>query len=582
MEGAYVMPEFDLVVRSGTVIDGSGGPAARADVAVSGGIIVKVGEIRGRGRRELDADGAIVAPGFVDIHTHYDGQAVWDDRLQPSSWHGVTTVVSGNCGVGFAPVRTEHRDQLIDLMEGVEDIPGTALHEGLSWEWTSFSEYLDVLEMRPRDIDLATQVPHAPLRFFAMGSRAVAFEQATESEIAFMSQLAKEAIQAGALGFSTSSAPAHQTKSGEHTPTYGSGTDELVAIATAIGSTGTGVLQYVTDFPDVTTDFGVMRRMVAASGRPLSVSVVQDRSKPQGYQEVLNQLTAANADGLCIRGQVASRAIGMLLGLECTLNPFMMNPVWLSLADLPVAEQAMRMADPRVRQAILAAQTTEKNAHLTGGLRIDRYDSMYILADPPDYEPDTSTSLAEQAAKSRRTAEEVAYDAMIADQGRGLIYQAFSNYADGSLDAVREMLVHEHTLPGLSDGGAHVGSICDASYPTMLLQHWVRDRSSGKLDLPFVIRRQARDTARAVGLLDRGELRPGYKADLNVIDMAALRMHRPRMTHDLPTGGRRLLQRADGYRHTVVNGIETYRDGEATGELPGTVIRGARAPSGPA
>jgi N-acyl-D-aspartate/D-glutamate deacylase len=570
------MPEFDLVVRSGTVIDGSGGPPVSADVGISAGIIVEVGKVRSRGRRELDADGAIVAPGFVDIHTHYDGQAVWDSRLQPSSWHGVTTVVSGNCGVGFAPVRAEHRDQLIDLMEGVEDIPGTALHEGLSWEWASFSEYLDVLEKRPRDIDLAAQVPHAPLRFFAMGSRAAAFEQATESEIALMAGLAKAAIQAGALGFSTSCAPAHQTKSGEHTPTYGAGTQELVAIAAAVGSTGTGVLQYVTDFPDVPADFAVMRRMVAASGRPLSVSVVQDRSKPDGYHEVLNQLTAANAASLRIRGQVASRAIGMLLGLECTLHPFMMNPVWLSLASLPVAEQAMRMAAPEVRQAMLAAQTTEKNPHLTGGLRIDRYDSMYVLTDPPDYEPDVSTSLAELARKNRCTAEEVAYDAMTAHHGHGLIYQAFSNYADGSLDAVREMLVHEHTLPGLSDGGAHVGSICDASFPTMLLQHWVRDRSSGKLDLPFVIQRQARDTARAVGLLDRGELRPGFKADLNVIDMTVLRMHRPHMSYDLPTGGRRLLQRADGYRHTVVGGVETYRDGEATGELPGTVIRGPR------
>jgi N-acyl-D-aspartate/D-glutamate deacylase len=573
-ESDQLMDEFDLVVRAGTVIDGSGGPPVRADVAINGGIIVAVGDVRGHGRRELDADGAIVAPGFVDIHTHYDGQAIWDSYLQPSSWHGVTTVVTGNCGVGFAPARSEHQDKLIELMEGVEDIPGTVLHEGLSWEWNSFEEYLQALERRARDVDIATQVPHAPLRHYVMGDRALAFEQATDDEIATMARVAKEAIRAGALGFSTDRSPVHRTKAGEHTPTYGSSVEELLAIVTAIGSTGTGVLQYVTDFPDLDEQFALMRHLVRASGRPLSVSIVQERDRPERYHQVLDHLTAANDDGLCIRGQVASRAIGLILGLECTLHPFMMNPVWRSISHLPVEEQAMAMATPDMRAAILAAQTQEADPNLIGGVRIARYDSMYKMSDPPDYEPNPDCSIAALAAKTGRSPEDIAYDAIIDDDGHGLIYQPFNNYGSGSLDAVREMLMHEHTLPGLGDGGAHVGALCDSSFTTFQLQYWVRDRARERLDLPFVIQRQARDTAWAVGLRDRGLLQPGYKADLNVIDMTALRLHKPRMAYDLPTGGRRMMQRADGYRHTVVSGVETYRNGEPTSALPGAVVRG--------
>jgi N-acyl-D-aspartate/D-glutamate deacylase len=570
------MPEFDLVVRSGTVVDGSGAEPRTADVAVADGVIVEVGQVGGRGRREIDADGAVVAPGFVDIHTHYDGQAVWDSRLQPSSWHGVTTVVMGNCGVGFAPVAPHHRDMLIELMEGVEDIPGTALHEGLSWEWETFREYLDVLERRPRDLDVATQVPHAALRFEAMGSRAAALEPATEDEIEHMARLASDAVEAGALGFTTSRSINHKTKSGTVTPVYGTETRELTEIAAAVGRTGTGVLQLITDYPDLDDDFALLRSMSAASGRPLSVSLVQFNDRPELYREVLDRIAAANRAGYHIRAQVAARSMGMLLGLQCTLHPFITNPVWRSLSHLPVSEQAARMAKPEVKAAVIAAQTDEKLPNIPGGMRFDRLHILYELADEPDYEPTARDTIQARAQRAGVPALEFVYDLMIRQEGRTIFYQPFTNYAHGSLDAVREMLTHPYTIPGLSDGGAHVGAICDGSFTTTLLQHWVRDRDHDRLDLPFVVQRQARDTARAVGLLDRGELAPGFKADLNVIDMDVLTLHSPTMSFDLPAGGRRFLQRAEGYRHTIVSGVETYQDGAATSSLPGRIVRGAQ------
>jgi N-acyl-D-aspartate/D-glutamate deacylase len=567
------MAAHDLVVRGGTVIDGDGGPPRTADVAVDGARIVEVGRVSGTGRREVDADGAVVAPGFVDIHTHYDGQATWESRLQPSSWHGVTTVLMGNCGVGFAPARPEHHDRLIELMEGVEDIPGIALHEGLAWNWRSFDEYLDALEARPHDVDLATQVPHAALRVYAMGERAAAHEEATAEEIGRMAALAKAAVEAGALGFSTSRTLNHRSIDGELTPSYAAGADELAAIAAAIGTTGAGVLQVVSDFPEPVEEFALLRRMVAESGRPLSVSLVQFPQDADRHRQVLGMLERAWADGLPIRAQVAARPVGMLLGLANTLNPFMTNPVWRRLADLTAQEQAARMSEPAVREQILAAQTREKDRGRLGGTMIHRYELMYELTDPPNYEPSPADSIAARAARTGQDPVELAYDILA---GGGMLYLTALNYLAGNLDDVHEMLVHPHTLPGLSDGGAHVGTICDGSFPTTLIQHWTRDRAGAKLELPFVVQRQARDTARAVGLHDRGVLRPGYRADLNVIDVDHLRLHRPEMRYDLPAGGRRLVQRADGYRHTFVAGQQTYADGEPTEALPGRLIRGPR------
>jgi len=566
------MPEYDLVIRSGVIVDGNGGAPATGDIAVSDGIIREVGRVAGSGRQEIAADGAVVAPGFVDIHTHYDAQATWDQRLAPSSWHGVTTVVMGNCGVGFAPVSPQDHERLVELMEGVEDIPGVVMTEGLSWDWASFPDYLDALGRRRYDIDVAAQVPHAALRVHAMGARASAHAVATEDDIAAMATLVKQAVAAGAIGFSTSRSLNHKSVSGELTPSYDASVRELTEIARAMGTTGKGVLQLVTDYPDVDADIDLMRRMTTASGRPLSVTLTHKNTEPDRYLRILDAISAANRDGLVIRGQVPVRGIGLLLGLHCTLNPFVANPVYQEVAALPVASRSARMADPELRSRILAAQTAAMGADVVGGALIQQWHLMYQLTDPPNYEPPADQSIAAVAARTGRSPADVAYDWLLEDNGNAMIYLPGSGYP-GSLDIVRELLVHEHTVPALSDGGAHVGTICDASFPTTLLQHWVRDRSHDRLDLAFAVSRQARDTATAVGLTDRGRLVPGLRADINVIDLPALRVHRPEMIHDLPAGGKRLMQRADGYRHTFVAGVETYRDGEPTGALPGRLVR---------
>jgi N-acyl-D-aspartate/D-glutamate deacylase len=575
------MAEHDLVIRGGVVVDGTGSSRRSADVAVSDGRITEVGKVSGRGHQEIEADGAIVAPGFVDIHTHYDGQATWDQRLQPSSWHGVTTVVSGNCGVGFAPAKPADRQRLIDLMEGIEDIPGTALHEGLPWTWQSFDEFLTVLEGRRRDIDLAVQVPHAAIRVGVMGDRAFAGSEATADDIATMADIVRRGVEAGALGFSTSRTLNHKTLAGDLTPSYDAGSNELVGIATEMGKARTGVLQLVTDFHDVGVDVGLMRAMVEASGRPLSTTLVQSPLAPGTWREVLGELRKANADGLPIRGQVAARGVGFVMGTQTTLCPFMTNPVWREFAGLTQTERIGLLSQPEVKRRVLAAQTAERDRYVLGGRLVHKYGLMYELTDPPNYEPDATMTIAARAEREGRTPEDLVYDILVSDDGRGMVYVVTANYADGDFEAVREMLVDDNTVPGLSDGGAHVGSICDGSFPTTLLQYWVRDRPKDRLSLEFVIQRQARDTARCVGLFDRGVIAPGYRADLNVIDMDGLTLHRPEVREDLPAGGRRMVQRADGYRHTIVAGQETYRDGVETDALPGSLIRGSQpAPVG--
>jgi N-acyl-D-aspartate/D-glutamate deacylase len=568
------MADYELIIRSGLVVDGDGGEPFEGDVAIDGGVIAAVGDISGRGDREIDAEGAVVAPGFVDVHTHYDGQATWDARLQPSSWHGVTTVVMGNCGVGFAPVQAPNRDRLVELMEGVEDIPGSALREGLTWDWQSFPDYLNVLAQRRYDVDLAAQVPHAALRVEVMGERAAAHVQATPEEGAEMARLAAEAVLAGALGFTTSRTLNHRSVNGELTPSYGTGEDEIVAIARAVGQTGRAVMQVVSDFTELDAEFALLREAMRVGGMPLSVSLLQSNLAPDGYRDILDFVTDSQHEGLSIRAQVAPRPVGMLLGLRNTLHPFMENPVWQRLAGLTAAEQAPMMRADGLRAEILAVHTRAKNRQRLGGGLIHKYELMYEVSDPPVYEPDPSQSIAARAARRGVSPEELAYDIMAAGDGVAMLYLTFANYARGNLDAVREMLEHPYTIPGLSDGGAHVGTICDGSFPTTLLAHWARDRGEAGLGLPFVVQRQARDTARAVGLRDRGVIGAGYRADVNVIDMAALRLHRPEIVFDLPAGGRRLLQRADGYRHTIVAGQETYRDGSPTGALPGRLIRG--------
>jgi N-acyl-D-aspartate/D-glutamate deacylase len=563
----------DLVIRNGLLADGTGAPLREADVAVATGRVVEVGAVAGRGREEIDAAGALVAPGWVDIHTHYDGQATWDPHLFPSSALGVTTVVFGNCGVGFAPVRAGDRSRLINLMEGVEDIPGTALHEGLPWDWTSFPEYLDALERRPRDIDCAAYVPHGAMRVHAMGERGAAGERATEADIAAMAAIAREAVTAGAVGFSTSRTLNHRSSSGEPTPSLTASAAELCGIAAGVAATGRGVLQLISDFLDLDEEWAVLRGMAETSGRPLSISVAQLPERPDDHLAILDRIAAANAAGLPMTAQVAPRSIGLLLGLSCTLNPFMTNPVYAEIADRPLAEQVGVLRQPEFRRRLLDAHTGERDRTKLGGVLIDRFERMYPFGEPPDYEPDPSTSLGHRSEATGVPVVELALDALLADEGRGFLYLTFANYVDGNLDEARRMLVHPNAVPGLSDGGAHVGTICDGSFPTFLLSHWGLRRAEGRLPIEWLVERQTRATARTVGFSDRGVLAPGWKADLNVIDLDRLALHRPRIHRDLPAGGRRLLQDADGYRHTFVSGVEIQRDGKPTGNLPGRLVR---------
>ena len=581
------MAEYDLIVRGGSLIDGTGADARPADVAVRDGVVVDVagaGELDGDATTTIDADGRLVIPGIVDIHAHYDGQATWDSRLQPSSWHGVTTAVMGNCGVGFAPVHDDAHDELIELMEGVEDIPGAALHEGLRWNWNSFGEFLDAVDGRPHDIDIAAQVPHGAVRLHVMGRRGADHEDATPDEIAAMAEIARAGIEAGALGFTTSRTRNHRTSTGAYTPTLTAAPDELIGIAEGVGAAGTGVLQVVSDFLDLEGEFATLRAMVERSGRPLSVTVARNPQLPDDFRLWLDQIARANEDGLAITGQVAARAVGLILGLECTLNPFLTNHVYREIADLPLPERVARLRDASVRDRLLAEAGDRARGQLGGNL-IGRFDLLFEMADEPDYEPSLDDSVAAHAARAGVEPAEYALDVMLDNGGRrdgkGLLYLPFLNYVDGNLDGLHEMLSHPHTVPGLGDGGAHVGTICDGSFPTTLLAYWGRDRRRGTLPLPYLVQQHCRDTARTVGLHDRGVVAPGYRADLNVVDFDNLRLHKPEIVADLPAGGRRLLQRADGWSHTIVAGVETYRDGVATGALPGRLVRGAQgAPAG--
>ncbi len=560
------MAQHDIVIRGGTVVDGTGAPAHTADIAIRDGVIVEVGHVAGDAARTIDADGALVTPGFVDVHAHYDGQVTWDSLVAPSSWHGVTTVVNGNCGVGFAPVKPTDHQQLIELMEGVEDIPGAALHEGLQWNWQSFADYLDAIEQRPHDIDVAMQVPHGAVRLFVMGQRGADREAATPDEIAEMGRIAREAIEAGALGFTTSRTMNHKTVKGEFTPTLTAAREELVGIAAAIGAAGIGVLEVVSDFaqPD---EIDTILAMAEASGRPLSISVAQADVRPQKWRSLMAAIAEGNERGLAVTAQVAARPVGLLLGLQATINPLDSSATARELKHLPLAERVARLSLPDVRAGVLAE---------LGPGRLN-WERTFVLGDPPDYEPGPERSVAALAAAAGVTATEYAFDELLADGGRGFLYIPFLNYSDGNLDAVREMLLSEHSVLGLADGGAHVGTICDASFPTTMLTHWVRDRTRGpRLPLEHVVSKQTMRTARMVGLTDRGVLAPGMKADVNVIDLEGLRLHRPTMAFDLPAGGKRLLQRVDGYLHTLVSGVETYSNGVHTGALPGRLVRGRR------
>ncbi len=565
------MAQHDMVIRSGSVIDGTGQGAFTADVAIKDGLIVEVGKVSGAGAREVDAYGALVTPGFVDIHTHYDGQATWSNRMSPSSHHGVTTVVMGNCGVGFAPVRPTDHDLLIELMEGVEDIPGVALSEGLSWEWESFPDYLDYLSKRQFDMDIGAQLPHAALRVYVMGQRGADREPATAEDVLEMRRLTEQAMRAGALGFTSSRTLNHRSVRGAPTPTLQAEYDELVGMASALHSSGRGVMEMISDFDDLDAEFSLLESMVRAAGRPMSISLAQGISD-HGWRKVLGKIESASDAGIAMRGQVAPRPIGILLGLTTTLSPFTTRPSFSEVAKLPMAERVAALSDPLRKARILE----EPTGH--GFMRLfrlmDEGRKIWLMTDPPNYEPDPKDSLHAQATDRGLDPWSYVYDMLLQNQGNALLYTPFANYAEDNLDCCRDMILHKDTVMGLGDGGAHVGTICDASFITSLLTHWGRDRTRGEgIDLPTLIKCQSLDTARAVDLTDRGTLESGMRADVNIIDFDNLNVRLPEIVNDLPAGGARLQQRADGYQMTLVKGEPTYIEGRATDALPGRLVR---------
>jgi N-acyl-D-aspartate/D-glutamate deacylase len=570
-----MVKEVDLVIRGGTIADGSGADLFEGDVAVSDGRIVAVGgEGAFRGAEELDARGKLVTPGFVDIHTHYDGQVTWENTLSPSSGHGVTSVLLGNCGVGFAPCRPDDRDRLVRLMEGVEDLPEVVLTTGLPWNWESFQDYLDVLDSRQYDIDIATQLPHAALRVFAMGERAAARENATADDCALMAKLAEQAVKAGALGFGTSRTINHRASDGTAIPTLTAAENELTAIAEALGRQGAGVLQAVSDFDDVEAELAMFRRVMERSGRPLSLSVMQWHQSPEKWRTVMEWARQCTADGMTVRGQVSGRPVGMMLGFQVSYHPFSFTPTFKALAHLTPAERLQALRSPEVRARIVT-ETPEPSDFL-GETLIRQWQLMYPLGENPNYEPAADSTVAALAERAGVTPAEFAYDTMLEQDGQAVLMLPSVNYAYGSLDAAREMISHDNAVYGLGDGGAHLGFLCDASLPTFMLQYWGRDRKGERLPVEQIVRGLAYETAQTIGLGDRGLLRAGYKADVNVIDFDALHLGPPRVSYDLPAGGRRMTQAASGYAATIVNGVTIQRDGTPTGALPGRLIRGAR------
>lgn len=561
----------DLVIRGATVVDGTGRPGFSADVAIGNGVITEVGRVTGRGKDELDARGKLVMPGFVDVHTHYDAQATWASHLTPSSSNGVTTVLMGNCGVGFAPVHRHHREMLISLMEGVEDIPEVVLSEGLPWNWESFSDYLDALAERQFDVDVATQVPHAALRVYVMGERGARREPATKDDRAQMAALAAEGIRAGAFGFSTSRLLQHRTATGDPVPSYGAAEEELAEIARAVAAAGPAWLQVVADFGErQDAEFSLLLRVVEQSGLPLTLTLLQHESWPAEWRELLDRISAANEAGHRITGQTRGRPTSTLLGFELSNNPFYECPSWRDLAQLPIRERVERLRAPELRARLLA-EPCGSDAQQT---RTRNWDRIFPLGDPPDYEPHPDASIAARASRAGVDPAALAYDLMLEHDGRAILYRPTTNYASGDMAPVYDMLRHPHTLIGLGDGGAHVGVMCDATDVTHALTHWTRDRTRGpRLAIEHVVARLTRNNAVAVGLTDRGAIAPGMKADINIVDYEGLRLHAPEIHYDLPAGGKRLLQRADGYDATLVAGQVVWREGHPTGLLPGRLLR---------
>ena len=578
------MPAFDLIIRNGTIVDGTGTDRFTGDIAILDGLIAQVGEVRGDAAEEIDAAGRIVTPGFVDIHTHYDGQATWDAEMAPSSWHGVTTVVMGNCGVGFAPARPDRHEWLIGLMEGVEDIPGTALAEGMTWDWETFPEYLDALEKLPRTVDVGTHVPHGAVRAYVLGDRERPGAVPTEADIAEMGRIVEEGVRAGALGFSTSRTVIHKSVDGEVVPGTTATAEELIEIGRAMGRVGHGVFEMASDLNREWNEFDWMGKLSRETGLPVTFAALQSIAKELPLDEQIATMRAENDNGANIVAQIALRGNGIVMAWRGTVHPFRFRPSWQAVMDLPWEEQKARLADPAFKARLLseANDFSEAPQDIMGLLMVVAagWTMQFEMDEDFDYEPGPEASVQARAAAAGVSPEEYAYDMLCRDGGAGFIYLPILNYADGNLDFLEALQQADDTVNSLSDGGAHCGTICDAASPTFMLQHWVRDRkranhrSGGRIGLEHAIKRQCADTARLYGLEDRGVIAPGYLADINVIDMEALKLGKPWLAFDLPAGGKRLLQKAEGYVATIKSGVVTFRDGEWTGATPGGLVRG--------
>jgi N-acyl-D-amino-acid deacylase len=572
--------QYDLVIRGGMVADGTGAEPRRADVAVKDGIIAAVGSVEGVGREEIDATGLLVTPGFIDLHTHYDGQAIWSKRLNPSSSHGVTTVVMGNCGVGFAPCRPRDRELLCSAMEGVEDIPGVVMKEGLTWNWETFPEYLDVVDSQARDIDVGVFVPHSAVRVYAMGDRGANREPATDEDLTAMGEIIREAVAAGALGFASSRTAIDRRSDGEYVPSFDAAEREMVAAAMAVKEGGGGVIQLIPELGmtglEPEQEFSLLRNVARASGQTMTYTLAQGRRDPTFWRRMLDMTDAFNREGgSLMHPQYFPRPVGMLAGLDLTSNPFIDCPTYKTIAHLPLAERVKELRKPEIRAKIIAEEPDDALMPLTALTRW--FDLMYPISEPPNYEPDPATNVVLTAQREGKTPQEIAYDALLQDDGHAMLLVAISNYAEMSLDHLFAFFDNPHAVMGLGDGGAHYGLICDSSYPTFVLTHWTRDRQGRRLTVGQAVKAMTSTPAEVVGLRDRGVIAPGYKADLNVIDHANLALHAPRIVDDLPAGGRRLDQAATGYRWTIVSGEVIAKDDAPTGALPGRLVRGAQA-----
>ena len=563
----------DIVIREGRIVDGTGAPAFHGDIAIDGAQIVGVGGKAGSARREIDAGGMVVAPGWVDIHTHYDGQVAWDPYLSPSSWHGVTTLVMGNCGVGFAPVRRGKEDFLISMMDGVEDIPTETLKAGINFEWESFGEYLDALSRMKRVLNVGTHVPHCAVRAFVMGERGAANEPATPDDIAQMAAIVRDGVKAGALGVSTSRTLVHRTRDKAYVPGTFAAVDEVVAIGRALGEAGRGVFEIITDVTGPDADLQWMADLTKETGRPINLAALISRRSGMKMREVFDLIRRTNADGGRIVAQIAPRPAASLMSLQSSLHPFSTHRSYRQLmAGLSLEERVAKMRDPNVRAQILNDKPAVREEQTLA--MVSRFDQHFALGDPPNYEPTAEMSILARAKREGRRPEEIAYDALLEHDGRGIIYMPLA-FKDYSFDSLRPLLMDSSTILSLSDGGAHCGVICDAGMPTYLLTHWVRDRQRGeRIPLEWAVMRQTKETAELYGMTDRGVLAPGMKADINVIDLENLRLHAPEMVFDLPANGRRFVQHVDGYKYTIVSGDVTFENGEATGAMPGKVVRG--------